>query len=143
MPRGLETTTSCMQQQEVANQKCNRLSLQILLRTPYRPEKCEKEEVFWHVAKTKNATTKNCMQHHEIATRLHVCGAPGPGCHCIVASAPLLCGPESGKGGWSSEGSEQSHPTSCQKVAPHWQLQMLRDFQGQEEEEEVRGRRER
>ena len=61
-----------MQHQEIEcnsmllpRKKWKQMLLQLLLRTPYRPEKCrlKKTRFLLHVAKTKNATTRNCTQN--------------------------------------------------------------------------------
>ena len=111
-----------MQQHDIA---CHEYLLQ---------EACVKNAEFLEVATTKNATTRNCN-----ATGTCCTGR----CHPLEIARVRLIRQnrrDIGKRGWSSEGSAQSHLTSCQKVALHQQLQMLSDFLGHEEEEEVRGR---
>ena len=49
------------------------------------------------------------------------CDTQEQGCVCLPRVRAI-----SGKRGWSSEGSAQGHPTSCQKVTPHRGIQVLR-----------------
>ena len=153
---GGDASGNCMQQHEVACNNtilaCNNTILHATTRNGMQQHEYCMQRVLaakvcnWvRVATMKHATEREiAMQRVLVAPggvnrkKLHVYACSGE--IVVKSSCVPRVGANSGKRGWSSEGSAQSHLTSCQKVALHRQLQMSSDLLEQEEEEEVRGR---